>query len=128
MSVPRVSPGAVIRAQGVELTCGGKGINVARALRALGSQAFLVLPVGTRDRARYEQLLAAENLAAEILPVTGGVRTATILLESETERVTVINESGEFEEPAQWREVSREAHQAGQGDEADYSFVTYMRA
>lgn len=105
MSVPRVSPGAVIRAQGVELTCGGKGINVARALRALGSQALLVLPVGTRDRARYEQLLAAENLAAEILPVTGGVRTATILLESETERVTVINESGEFEEPAQWREV-----------------------
>ena len=100
-----MSPGAVIRAQGVELTCGGKGINVARALRALGSQAFLVLPVGTRDRARYEQLLAAENLAAEILPVTGGVRTATILLESETERVTVINESGEFEEPAQWREV-----------------------
>ena len=31
-------------------------------------------------------------------------------------------------DPAQWREVSREAHQAGQGDEADYSFVTYMRA
>ena len=100
--VPRVSPGAVIRAQGAELTCGGKGINVARALRSLGTPALLVLPVGTRDQATYQSLLDAEALAAEIIPVAGGVRTATILLESETDRVTVVNEAGEFEEPAQW--------------------------
>lgn len=105
MRVPRVSPGAVIRAQGVELTCGGKGINVVRALRSLGAEALLILPVGTRDRIAYEGLLAAESLSAEVIPVAGGVRTATILLESETDRVTVINEAGMFEEPAQWRDV-----------------------
>lgn len=105
VSVPRVSPGAVIRAQSAELTCGGKGINVARALRSLGAEALLMLPVGTRDRVGYESLLAAERLAAEIIPVAGGVRTATILLESESDRVTVINEAGEFENPAQWRDV-----------------------
>ena len=103
--VPRVSPGAVIRAQSAELTCGGKGINVARALRSLGAPALLVLPVGTRDRATYESLLDAESLSAEIIPVAGGVRTATILLESETDRVTVVNEAGEFEDPSQWPQV-----------------------
>jgi 1-phosphofructokinase family hexose kinase len=100
-----VSPGAVIRAQSAELTCGGKGINVVRALRSLGAEALLILPVGTRDRAAYEGLLAAEKLAAEIIPVAGGVRTATILLESDVDRVTVINEAGTFEDPAQWRDV-----------------------
>jgi fructose-1-phosphate kinase PfkB-like protein len=49
--------------------------------------------------------LAAEKLAAEIIPVAGGVRTATILLESDVDRVTVINEAGTFEDPAQWRDV-----------------------
>jgi 1-phosphofructokinase family hexose kinase len=105
VSVPRVAPGAVIRAHSAELTCGGKGINVARALRSLGADAMVVLPVGIRDRASYEALLAAENLAAEVIPVAGGVRTATILRESESDRVTVINEAGEFEDPAQWSDV-----------------------
>jgi len=117
VSVPRVSPGAVIRAQGAELTCGGKGINVVRALRSLGAEALLILPVGTRDRVTYEGLLAAEKLAAEIIPVTGGVRTATILLESEIDRVTVINEAGAFEDPAQWADVvSRVVTTAHEGD------------
>ena len=102
VKVPRVSPGAVIRAQGAEVTCGGKGINVARALRSLGTPALLILPVGTRDQAAYQSLLDAEALSAQIIPVAGGVRTATILLESETDRVTVVNEAGEFEDPAQW--------------------------
>lgn len=105
MRVPRVSPGAVIRAHSAELTCGGKGINVVRALRSLGSPALLVLPVGVRDRVSYEGLLAAENLAANIIPVAGGVRTATILLESQTDRVTVINEAGVFEDATQWNDV-----------------------
>lgn len=117
MRVPRVSPGAVIRAQSAELTCGGKGINVVRALRSLGAEALLILPVGTRDRAAYEGLLAAEKLAAEIIPVAGGVRTATILLESDVDRVTVINEAGTFEDPAQWRDVvSRVVTTAHDGD------------
>jgi 1-phosphofructokinase family hexose kinase len=112
-----VSPGAVIRAQSAELTCGGKGINVVRALRSLGAEALLILPVGTRDRAAYEGLLAAEKLAAEIIPVAGGVRTATILLESDVDRVTVINEAGTFEDPAQWRDVvSRVVTTAHDGD------------
>lgn len=105
MKVPRVSPGAVIRAHSAELTCGGKGINVARALRSLGSDSLVILPVGQRDRHGYESLVAAEDLNAQLIEVAGGVRTATILLETQTDRVTVVNEAGQFEDPAQWHEV-----------------------
>lgn len=105
VTVPRVVPGAVIRAQGAEITCGGKGINVARALRSLGTETLVMLPVGARDRSGYEALLAAEDIPAEVIPVTGGVRSATILLESESDRVTVVNEAGEFEDPTQWSDV-----------------------
>lgn len=105
LSVPAVSPGAVIRATGAEVTCGGKGINVARALNALGSENRLAVPLGELDRVTYEMLLAAESLDADVMGVPGGIRSATILLESETDRVTVINEAGYLDDLEVWDEV-----------------------
>lgn len=103
--MPAVSPGAVIRATGAEVTCGGKGINVARALNSLGSENRLAVPLGELDRVTYEMLLAAESLEADVMGVPGGIRSATILLESETDRVTVINEAGYLDDLEVWDEV-----------------------
>lgn len=103
--MPAVSPGAVIRATSAEVTCGGKGINVARALNALGTTNRLAVPLGELDRVTYEKLLAGEALAADVMGVPGGIRSATILLEAESDRVTVINEAGFLDDLEVWDEV-----------------------
>lgn len=98
-------PGAVMRTLDVELTAGGKGINVARALRTLNTPASLVIPVGTDDRQRYCDLLTAEGATFTAVPVPGPVRTASIYLEQRVERVTVVNDAGHPMDQAAWATV-----------------------
>jgi dihydrofolate reductase len=71
--------------------------------------------------------------AAEIVLAGGGDLYAQMLDQCDVLHVTEVDLAPEGDaifptiDPAQWREVSREAHEAGQGDEAAYAFVTYMR-
>jgi len=53
--VGRLIRGAVIRADGIRVDAGGKGINVTRALAANGHPSIAVLPSGGAEGA---QLLA----------------------------------------------------------------------
>ncbi len=94
ISIPELVPGAVMRTLDVELTAGGKGINVARVLRALDTQARLIIPTGRADRAKYETLLQAEGAVAELVEVAGPIRMASIYREVVTNRVTVVNDAG----------------------------------
>lgn len=105
ISLVELIPGAVMRTLDVELTAGGKGINVARALRALGTPASLILPVGVDDRQRYCDLLTAEGAQFTAVPVPGPVRTASIYLEQRVERVTVVNDAGHPMNEAAWHQV-----------------------
>jgi 1-phosphofructokinase family hexose kinase len=98
-------PGAVMRTLEVELTAGGKGINVARALRALDTPAFLLVPVGVDDQQRYCDLLTAEGAQYTAVPVPGPVRTASIYLEERVDRVTVVNDAGHPMEEVAWNRV-----------------------
>ena len=94
ISIVELVPGAVIRTLDVELTAGGKGINVARVLRALGRPAPLLIPVGVDDLPRYADLLSREGAQFATVSVPGGVRTASIYLEQAHDRVTVVNDAG----------------------------------
>lgn len=105
ITIVELVPGAVIRALDVELTAGGKGINVARVLRALGRPAPMVIPVGADDRARYESLLAGEGAEFNVVEVPGGVRTASIYLEERSNRVTVVNDAGTEMAMSDWARV-----------------------
>ncbi len=105
IAVPAVVPGAVIRALDVELTAGGKGINVARALRALDESAPILLAVGSADIDEYRRLLQDEGADFEILAVSGHVRVATILREIDANRVTVVNEPGDTMAEAEWQSL-----------------------
>jgi len=105
ITVVELVPGAVIRTLDVELTAGGKGINVARVLRALGRPAHMVIPVGADDRARYESLLAGEGAEFTAVEVPGGVRTASIYLEERSNRVTVVNDAGTEMALSDWARV-----------------------
>ena len=105
INVVELIPGAVIRTLAVELTAGGKGINVARVLRALGRPARMLLPIGADDRVRYEALLASEGAEFTSVEVPGGVRTASIYLEERSNRVTVVNDAGSEMAMTDWQRV-----------------------
>lgn len=105
ITLEELVPGAVMRTLDVELTAGGKGINVARVLRALDVPAPLIVPVGIEDRARYEALLRAEGADVTVVDVPGTVRTASIYLEERSPRVTVVNDAGCPMESADWDRV-----------------------
>jgi 1-phosphofructokinase family hexose kinase len=108
INVVELIPGAVIRTLAVELTAGGKGINVARVLRTLGQPAQMLLPIGADDRARYESLLAGEGAEFMSVEVPGGVRTASIYLEERSNRVTVVNDAGTDMALPEWQRVRAE--------------------
>lgn len=109
ISIVEMVPGAVIRTLDVELTAGGKGINVARVLRALGRPAPLLIPVGVDDHARYVDLLTREGASFTPVSVPGGVRTASIYLEQAVDRVTVVNDAGYSMTMADWLRVCGDA-------------------
>lgn len=94
ITLERLVPGSVMRTESVEVTAGGKGINVARVLRSLGIEASLLVPVGRADREQYSALLDAEGAQATYFEVSGPIRVASIYREKAEDRVTVVNDAG----------------------------------
>lgn len=92
--VAEVVPGSVLRGRDVEVTAGGKGVNVARVFRAFGRTATLVGLAADNDRERLLSLLTAEGADVVGVPMPGDVRMAVIMLEERTQRTTVLNEPG----------------------------------
>ena len=72
------TPGESHRVSSVERRPGGKGINVARALLALGHDPVNVLPLGGGSGDWVRAALADLGLAASVTPIAGfGVTTTT---------------------------------------------------
>jgi 1-phosphofructokinase family hexose kinase len=95
-------PGTVSRATGTLTTAGGKGVNVARAARALGEpdvRFAALLP--EEDGSRYAELLAGEGTRLLPVGVPGVTRIATIFLE-DSGRVSVVNGRGPDIDVASW--------------------------
>jgi 1-phosphofructokinase family hexose kinase len=91
---PPVMLGAVNRAREVVVVAGGKGLNVARAVRALGSEVSAHGFLGGRV-GRYIQALAeADGVIDRHTPIAGESRVCFILVEPERGRSTVLNEPG----------------------------------
>ena len=90
------------RVDTVERRPGGKGINVARALLALGHDPVNVLPLGGGSGAWIETELAAFGLAASVTPITGVTRTCVAITDP-LGHPTVYNEPGPAVTAAEWR-------------------------
>ena len=85
--------GTVSRPHRVEITAGGKGVNVARTVSDLGTACTLVGLVADHGGDELLRLLAEEDLDVEPVAVDGSVRSATIVIEN-SQRATVLNEPG----------------------------------
>jgi len=101
LSIDAIRPGEVLRFTDAHVAPGGKGVNVARAARALGIPAHVVVLAAGRTGRAVAELLDDEGLGATAIPMSGEVRAAVIIVEHGG-RITVLNEPGPEISAAEW--------------------------
>jgi 1-phosphofructokinase family hexose kinase len=94
LSVPRLEPGSVHRARLVRQDLGGKGVNVSRALRALGVSSRLLGVLGGGVGEAMRRGLVAEGYDCAFHEVEGETRQNLTLFDEATGVYTKINEPG----------------------------------
>jgi 1-phosphofructokinase family hexose kinase len=100
-SLEELRPGAVLRFSRVVVTPGGKGLNVARAARALGVDALLVGFVPGETGRAGAGMIAREGIELRAVPCGGELRSTAIVMERGG-RTTVFNEPGPEIGAADW--------------------------
>lgn len=101
-------PGRVWRADTARLTCGGKGVNVARAVAALGGRALCAGPLGGATGRLASDLAAAETWEPCWTRVEGETRANVIIVDPGSGAATVINETGPTLSPVEWEHLLAE--------------------
>lgn len=89
----RLVPGSVLRARDVLTAPGGKAVNVARAVLALGGRPTLVANCPGPLGAALAGALVAAGLDVVAVPSDGDLRVATFVIE-DGGRTTIVNEPG----------------------------------
>lgn len=92
--VEKFEYGAVNRVSSVREDMGGKGINVARILQSLGSEAKAIGFIGSRNLGHVQTLLERDAIPTDFVQIPAATRLNTKLLESSTHTTTDINEAG----------------------------------
>ena len=101
LSVARLQAGAVHRARFIRQDLGGKGINVSRALGALGVSSRIVAFLGGSIGRTMQAGLLAEGFDVTCIEVEGETRQNLTLLDEATGLYTKINEPGPMVHPQQ---------------------------
>jgi 1-phosphofructokinase len=94
LSVPELRPGAVHRAQLLREDLGGKGVNVSRALRALGISSRIIGFTGGRTGRALQSGLIADGFDVHFIDVGDETRQNLTLLDEASGQYTKINEAG----------------------------------
>jgi 1-phosphofructokinase family hexose kinase len=82
--VERNVPIETLRPSRVITLAGGKGVNVARALAALGVPSLSLLPLGGHPGAETAELARQEGLDIAVAPIKGRTRTALTIREEQS--------------------------------------------
>ncbi|NWG16776.1 MAG: hexose kinase [Chloroflexi bacterium] len=113
--VPGFKPGAVFRPTSQLAAPGGKGVNVARAVRVLGGAALCAGFVGGGTGRQLAELAEREGLGAVWTWIGAETRTCIIVADPDAE-ATVINENGPTVTAEEWSrleaDILRESAQA----------------
>ena len=100
LTVPNFQRGQRHRASGGALTlAGGKGINVARALKRLGVPVVATGLAGGRTGTRIIEELTEEAILNDFVRIADESRTSTAVVDPTTSTYTEINEWGPHVEP-----------------------------
>ena len=107
--LPGLVLGNVHRAQKSIVAAGGKGLNVARAIRTLSGEALCMGFVGGRAGHLLAELAQNEGLHSSWTWTNAETRTCTILV-SQNADATVINEAGASLSKLDWKRLRRDVH------------------
>ncbi len=94
LHVPHLTPRTVHRATHVHLAAGGKGLNVTRAGRTLGTKVLATGPLTGRAGQIFADLAQAEGIPAAWHWLKKGDTRTCLLINHDTGDTTVINEKG----------------------------------
>ncbi|MET9495707.1 1-phosphofructokinase family hexose kinase [Streptomyces sp. NPDC006552] len=101
--VGALRPHASHRVTDVTERPGGKGLNVARVLAALGHEVTVTGFVGgATGRTLQEQLRGADGLFDALVPVAGQTRRTVAVVDASTGDTTQLNEPGPLVSAAEW--------------------------
>lgn len=115
--VPGFAVGGVWRPTEVRPACGGKGVNVARAVVALGHRATCAGVLAGHTGRLAAELAAAEGLRTAWTWVEGETRTCVIIVGSDG-TASVINEPGCTLSAAHWERFACDVATAARGVDA----------
>src|SRR5215218_6265417 len=94
LAIGELRPGQVLRFDRVVVTPGGKGLNVARAARALGHPALLVAFLPGHTGRAAAAMIAEEGVELSGVPTAGELRS-TAVVQERGGRTTVVDAAGE---------------------------------
>ncbi|MEU3731279.1 1-phosphofructokinase family hexose kinase [Streptomyces sp. NPDC033538] len=101
--VPALRPHASHRVTGVTERPGGKGLNVARVLAALGHEVTVTgFAGGVTGEVVREGLGGVRGVADALVPVAGATRRTIAVVDERTGDTTQLNEPGPAVAPAEW--------------------------
>src|SRR3954449_5963624 len=106
LAIAELRPGEVLRFDRVVVTPGGKGLNVARAARALGHRALLVSLVPGRTGEAAAAMIADEAVKLHAVRCPGELRSTAVIQERDG-RTTVLNEPGPPVREVEWTTYER---------------------
>jgi tagatose 6-phosphate kinase len=102
-TVPDLLAGTTHRPR-VHAQAGGKGVNVARTLHALGRETVALLPLGGFDGEAVRAELDASEVPHHVIPISGATRRTVTVVETDG-RATGFNEAGPEISPEEWAEI-----------------------
>jgi 1-phosphofructokinase family hexose kinase len=101
LTVPNFQPGQRHRASGWLTLAGGKGINIARALKRLDVPVVATGLAGGRTGATIVSELTREGILNDFVEIADESRTSTAVVDPTAGSFTEINEWGPYIEPAE---------------------------
>jgi 1-phosphofructokinase family hexose kinase len=101
--VPSLKQGSVLRTDRTLAVAGGKGLNVARSLRALQHTPLAVGMVGGHTGELVAALTKDEGIAAQWTHIAGETRTCVVIVSQDSASATVINETGPAISRDEWK-------------------------
>ncbi|MDX3117632.1 1-phosphofructokinase family hexose kinase [Streptomyces scabiei] len=101
--VPALRPHASHRVTDVRERPGGKGLNVARVLAALGHEVTVTGFTGGATGRRVQELLTGTaGVADALVPVAGATRRTIAVVDAHAGDTTQLNEPGPLVTPSEW--------------------------
>lgn len=94
-TLPVLESGESHRVAAGHTRAGGKGINVARVLHALGRPVFAIAPCAVSgDGALFADDLRTAGIPVDLVPVDGALRRSIAIVEDASGAATLLNERG----------------------------------